>query len=95
MESKIDLFKHEQTDDHRGGHGVESEYICTREVAQRLRWSVRTIRAKIQAGVLRRNEHFFQPEGCRYLWKWSKIAEWVEGSRTASGVEPLRLFASD
>jgi excisionase family DNA binding protein len=75
----------------RSVHELDQEYLTTAELARRLRWSVRTVRAKIQAGVLRRGEHFFQPEGCRYLWKWSKVAEWVESGRSLAA-ERLRLF---
>jgi excisionase family DNA binding protein len=84
MESRIDLFKREQTDDHPDGDGVEAEYLTTSEVASRLRWSKRTVRAKIRAGVFRRGEHFFQPPGCQCRWKWSVISKWLEGERSSA-----------
>jgi excisionase family DNA binding protein len=94
VELRIDRPDHEQAADRTVGHAIEREYITTAEVAERLRWSKRTLRAKIQAGVFRRGEHFFQPPGCQYRWKWSAVANWVEGVRTPSGVDRLRPFAS-
>ena len=86
---------HEHAVDDPVGREIEPEYISTAEVARRLRWSVRTIRAKIQAGVLRRGEHFFRPAGCRAFWKWSKVAEWVESGRPVGLAERLRLFVHE
>jgi excisionase family DNA binding protein len=77
MESNIENPKHLRV----AQHEIEPEFLTTAEVAARLRWSVRTIRAKIAAGVLRRDEHYFQPTGCQYRWKWSAVVAWVEGGR--------------
>jgi hypothetical protein len=59
---------------------VEPEgYLTTAEVMKRLKWSARTMRAKIADGVFREGQHFFQPAGCQRRWKWSAVAAWLEG----------------
>jgi excisionase family DNA binding protein len=86
--------KHEHAADETVRHGIEPEYLTTREVAERLRWSVRTVRSKIGAGILRKGEHFFEPEGSQRRWKWSAVSRWLEGGRNDGVVEWLRLFSS-
>ena len=79
MEQRMDRPKREDAADDIVAHEIEAEYITAAEVAQRLRWSRRTLRAKIRAGWLRPDEHFFQRPGCQPRWKWSRVAEWLEG----------------
>lgn len=69
---------------------LADEYLTSAEVAGRLRWSVRTLRAKIAAGALREGLHFFRPQGCQPRWKWAAVVEWLEGQQ-APVVEGERL----
>jgi hypothetical protein len=79
MMSKADRQSPGEAEGRAIDSALEPEYITTAEVAQRLRWSRRTLRAKIQAGLFRPDEHFFQRPGCQPRWKWSMVAEWLEG----------------
>jgi excisionase family DNA binding protein len=82
VNSKVDSSMPEEATD-RARQGIESQYLTTREVAARLRWSVRTIRAKVRAGLLRRGVHYFQPAGSQYRWKWSAVVAWMENDGTS------------
>jgi len=71
----------------------QPEYITTAEVARRLKWSARTMRAKIAGGVFREGQHFFQPAGCQPRWKWEAVVAWLEGKErpVIDDEEPIRL----
>lgn len=74
---------------------VEPEYLTTAEVGKRLKWSARTMRAKIAAGVFVAGKHFFQPPGCQLRWKWTAIVAWLEGTHeSVVDSEPVRLARS-
>jgi hypothetical protein len=66
------------------------EFLTTAQVAARLQWSVRTLRAKVAAGVFVESMHFFQRPGCRPRWKWSAVVAWLEGREARRGA-PARL----
>ena len=72
-------------------HELEREYITTREVAARLRWSRRTVREKIRTGVFRRGVHFFEPAHTRRFWRWSSVVAWVESEGTGALIINERL----
>jgi excisionase family DNA binding protein len=92
MKSITSIPSHQQAAHRVIGHEVEPQYLRTAEVAARLRWSKRTVREKVRAGVFRLNEHFFQPPGCQMRWKWSAVAAWLEGERTGMMViDDVRL----
>jgi hypothetical protein len=60
-----------------------SEYLTTGEVGRRLRWSRRTMRAKIASGFFVEGREFFQPAGCQPRWKWSAVVARLEGRHPA------------
>ena len=84
METRIDSSEHARAAHRSVSDGIVPEYVTTSEIAMYLRWSTRTVRQKVRAGMFRLNEHFFRPPGCQTRWKLSAIADWLEGKRTST-----------
>ena len=57
---------------------MTDEYLTTAEAAVLLRYSQKTLRNKIAAGVFREGIHFVQKEGCQKRWKRSVLVAWLE-----------------
>ena len=91
MNSEINSATYEPARDHTLCRQVEPEFISMREVAQRLRWSKRTVREKVRTGVFRRGEHFFEPSGCQPRWKWSAVVAWMESEGTGTMISNERI----
>lgn len=65
---------------------MEQEYLTVAEVAQRLKWSPKTVKNKMAAGTFQRGVHYFSPPGIRPRFKWSAVVAWLEG-QTAAAVD--------
>lgn len=74
------------------GNAMVAPYLTTSEVARYLRWSKRTLRAKVRAGVFRQGVHFFRRPECQVLWKWAAIVRWLEADPTSTPVVDEHLF---
>jgi hypothetical protein len=84
--------KHAEATADASGNAMVTPYLTTSEVARCLRWSKRTLRAKVRAGVFRQGVHFFRRPGCQVLWKWAAIVRWLEADPTYTPVVDELLF---
>jgi hypothetical protein len=65
--------------------------LSTSEVAARLEWSARTMRAKVASGFFVAGHEFFQPAGCRPKWLWSGVVARIEGPTADDSESEIRL----
>ena len=55
-------------------------YLSTRELAQSIPLTERSIRRKMQEGIFLKGVHYKQPHGTiRVMWDWHAIERWVNG----------------
>jgi hypothetical protein len=54
------------------------EYLSIPELADRLKFSPKTIQNKMAAGIFKRGVHYFRPQGTAPRFKWSAIVAWLE-----------------
>jgi len=54
-------------------------YLSTRELAESIPLTERSIRRKIQEGIFLKGVHFKRPNGTsRVIWDWQAIERWVQ-----------------
>jgi hypothetical protein len=70
---------------------VTDEYLTTAEAAVLLRYSQKTLRNQIAAGVFREGIHFVPKEGCQKRWKRSALVAWLEGTESSTISEEIPL----
>ena len=70
---------------------MTDEYLTTAEAAVFLRYSQKTLRNKIAAGVFHEGIHFVQKEGCQKRWKRSALVAWLEGAESSTISEEIPL----
>jgi len=55
---------------------MSQEYLTTEELAQRIKYDVRTIRERLKDSVLLEGVHYFRPFGGRkILYIWEKVEQ--------------------
>jgi hypothetical protein len=70
---------------------VTEQYLTTSEAAEFLRYSQKTLRNKIAAGMFREGVHFVQKPGCQKRWKRAALVAWLEGSDTPGVLDEIPL----
>jgi hypothetical protein len=70
---------------------VIEQYLTTAEAAEFLRYSQKTLRNKIAAGVFREGVHFVQKPGCQKRWKKGSLVAWLEGRETPGLTDEIPL----
>lgn len=78
--------------------GSAGEFIATRELCRRLGVSKKLVRRRIENGTWKRGREFFRPPASQFVWRWSRIVEWIETEGRSSDIAvqevPVIQFAS-
>jgi hypothetical protein len=61
------------------------EYLTIKEVAGRLRLSVKRVRNLMAVGAFLEGVHFFRRAGIRPRFRWSRVVDWLEADQPAPG----------
>ncbi len=71
------------------------EFLTTLEVSVRLRWSPRTMRARVASGFFRSGIEFVTPGGGQPRWIWSRVVARVLGesppTAPSTATSPIRI----
>jgi hypothetical protein len=75
---------------------MTEEYLTIAEVALRLKVKPKTVKNKMAAGIFRRGEHYFSPQGLGPRFKWSAVVAWLEAAQEqAVNTEEDSMMARD
>jgi hypothetical protein len=57
---------------------TNKEYLTSKELANRLSLTVKSIQNKKASGVWKEGVHYVCPPGMAVRWKWTAIIDWME-----------------
>lgn len=64
------------------------EYLTLEELADRLNWSVKTIKNKMGSGIFQKGVHYFSPRGVGPRFKWTAVQAWMEEKTQSATSQP-------
>ena len=65
------------------GRQTPGEWLTIAEMAAKLAYAPRTVRKKMHDGTWQKGVHWFKRDGCRPLFWWPAIVEWLRADEPA------------